>query len=341
VNRRDLLRAGASLSTVGLAGCAAVGADTPPDRETHTGLSQDTSHALEDERVALVGDADALPIPPRRADSLDAASVALATPDADTRPLASTLRRGATVAFAGDGAPAALRDLLEAVGDDYHWGVETVDARPVGVTVAVPRGDAVATVHAVREGGWDDPVLDPLGWALVGRLPECDTFVPEDSTPPQFHDVGSATVVGRLASGETYAARTAGSHARLGDGEHRLRLHSTVHAGATGGYAVESARRVVDLANDATLDEWFPNAHERGGVRVRNRSDPVAERLDVTVSPASDRARAGLTGCCGLRAGGALGYDHRTRFTWRRDRLLGSDSRYGGGVGRGTWHVHP
>ena len=99
-------------------------------------------------------------------------------------------------------------------------------------------------------------------------------------------------------------------------------------------------RRVADCPNDAQLSNWFPNPHEQGAIEVSNHSDPVDERLDVTFTPASDRARATLTGACGLTAEGTFAYDHRTRWSWERDSVFDSDGHYGGGVGRGTWHVH-
>jgi hypothetical protein len=340
VNRRTALRLGGVALAGSVAGCAAV-SGSPPDVDPHTGLDSDASAALDGRPVALAGDADALPTPPTRADSLDDAEACLATPDAPTAALADAFREGTVVAFAGDGASAALASLLDAVADDYHHGQETVGARPLGPAVAVPWDDTVDTFQFVRDGGWDRPVLDPVGWALHHNLPECDTFVPEHTADSQYEALGAAWLAGRLPTGETYAARTEGSR-YAGDGDvRRLRLRTTVHAAATGGHAVAKVRRVTDFPNDASLADWFPNSHERGGVSVANRSDPVDERLDVTFSPADAGARGALTGCCRATVGRTLRYDHRTRWVWTREGLLSSDSRFGGGTGYGAWHVHP
>lgn len=336
VNRRTFLRLGGAGALGSLAGCTAL-ADGPPDVETHTGLTQDTSAGLDGVSVFLAGDTGDLPVPPTTTDSIDDAEVVLATPDASTATLADAFGRGSTVAFAGGDAPAALASLLESVRGEYSYGIETVKGRPVEVTVAEPRGDTANTFQFVREGGWDDPVLDPLGWALHGRIPDCETFVPESAADDRYVPAGSAWIAGRLPSGETYAARTRASRHTDGSSR-RLRLRTTMHAAAGGGYAVAEARRVADFPNDEALMDWFPNPHERNGVEVSNRSDLIEERLDVTFSPAGNEARGALTGCCGLAAR-TLAYDHRTRWTWTDDGLLGSDSNYGGGSGRGEWHV--
>jgi hypothetical protein len=335
VNRRTALRVGGLALSGALAGCIALSGGRP-DVNPATGLAQDTSHALETTPVFPAGDGD-LPEPPSTASSLADAEVALATPDAERPRLAEAFRDGTAVAFAGGDAPEALASLLAAVGEEFDYGVETVAGRPVGTAVAVPRGDVVDSYQFVAEGGWDDGVLDPLGWALVGRMPECSTFVPERSSDSQYAPAGSAWVVGRLPTGETYASRTVGSR-YVGDWRF-FRLRTTLHAAAGDGYDVATARRVADFANDESLTEWFPNPHERGGVAVSNHSDPVEERLDVSFSPASDRTRAALTGCCGARTDGAFAYDHRTSWTWRREGLLDAESRHGGGSGRGEWHV--
>lgn len=272
MDRRSALRLGAGVLAGASAGCGTLATELP-DVQTNTGLDRDTSAALDGEPVYRAGNASSLPVPPTPADSLAVATVALATADADIAPLVDALREGTAVAFAGDGAPDGLRALLDAVADEFHYGVESVHGRPHGPLVAVPRGETVETFWFVREGGWTDPVLDPLGWALDGRVPDCQTFVPERSDDSQYARLGAAWVAGRLPSGETYAARTRG-YRYAGDGDVRqLRLRTTLHAAANDGYPVAEARRVADFPNDRQLSNSFPNPHERGGVAVANRSD--------------------------------------------------------------------
>lgn len=337
MDRRSALRLGSASLAGALAGCATLSTG-PPAVDPHTGLARNPRANLAETPVALAGETGALPTPPETAPSLAAAHAVIATPGAATEPLAAAFRDGTAVAFAGSGAPAALAGLLEAVREDYHYGLETVSGRPVEVAVAEPRGDTVRTAQFVREGGWDDPVLDPVGWALDGRVPDCETFVPERSSDAQYERLGSAWLAGRLPGGETYAARTVGSR-YAGDEVDRFRLRSALHAAASGGYAVGDARRVADFANDEAVVKWFPNPHTQNGVRVSNQSAPVEERLDVTFEPASETARGALTGCCGATTT-AFAYDHRTTWRWTDAGLFGSGSHYGGGSGRGRWHVH-
>lgn len=334
MNRRTYLRLG-GLAAGSLAGCAAL-SSAPPDVETNTGLEGNPGDMLDGVGVFLAGDTEALPDPLTTTDALVEAEVALATPGAAISPLADAFREGTAVAFAGAGSQAALAGLLESVRGAYDYGIETVAGRPVGLSVADPHGETAATCQFVGEGGWDDPVLDPLGWARRARVPDCETFVPESSVDDQYVRAGSAWIAGRFPSGETYAARTrASKHPDRG----RLRLRRAMHAAANGGHPVAEAQRVADFHNDEGLLDWFPNPHERNGVEVSNHSNPIEERLDVSFLPAGDDARGALTGCCGLTTDGEYAYDHRTRWVWTDDGLLGSDSRYGGGTGRGEWHV--
>ncbi len=320
-----------------LAGCAAL-ASGPPDVDPNTGLGQNPASALDSVPVFLAGEPSALPDVPMRVDSLGDARVALATPDAPLPPLAEAFRNDTTVAFAGNNAPGALASLLAFVSDGFHYGIETVVGKSVKTTVAVPNRDTVDTYQFVHESGWDDPTLDPVGWTLDGRLPDCETFVPESASDEQYARVGSAWLVGRLASGETYAARTVGRRHTSPDAR-RLRLRTTVHAAANEGFAIDEARRVADFPNDESLLDSFPNPHERDGVAVANYSDLIENRLEVSISPATDRTERGLTGCCGLTTGGAYAYDHRTRWVYTNNGLVGSKSHYGGGTGRGEWHI--
>lgn len=336
--RRGFLRvAGVGLAG-SLAGCSALSSG-PPDVSGQTGLSRDASGELDDRPVFLAGDTDALPAPPERVDSIEAAWAAIATPDAAIEPLAQGLRQGTTIAFAGGEAAAALGNLLDAVSTEASYGVETVEGRPTETVVAEPRGDTVSTYQFIREGGFDDPVLDPLGWVMGGRIPDCQTFVPERSNDDAFDRIGTATIAGRLPTGETYAGRTVGYRHSDTQDVRRYRFRSSVHAAANEGIGIEAATRVADFANDAQLTRWFPNPHERNGVAVSNNSDPIEERLHVTFEPASDRARATLTGCCGCSVDETLTYDHRIQFRWERSGLFGSTERSGGGSGVGRWDV--
>lgn len=336
MNRRTFLRLGGGAVLGPLAGCSAL-ADGPPDVETNTGLRGNPRVELDGVSVFLAGDAGDLPDPPTTTETLEDAEVVLATPDASMASLADAFRQGRVVAFAGGDAPAALASLLDSLRGAYSYGIETVKGRPVEVSVAVPGGDTVDTFQFVREDGWDDPVLDPLGWALHGRIPDCETFVPESTADDQYTHTGSAWIAGRLWSGETYAARTRASR-HTNDTARRFRLRTTMHAAANDDYAVEEARRVADYPNDESLMDWFPNPHERNGIEVTNHSDLIEERLDVSFSPTANEARGALTGCCGLEAR-TLAYDHQTRWRWTDSRGFGSDSHYGGGSGRGEWHI--
>lgn len=336
-NRRGFLAALGTAGTVGLAGCSSF-TTSAADVDPHTGLDQDTSAALEDRAVYLAGDTDDLPRPPETTDSLSEADVALATPDANRADLAAAFRDGKLVAFAGDGSQDALAELLDAVSADYQYGLERVRGRPIGLAAAEPRAGTAATYTFVREGGWDEPVLDPLGWVEHGRLPDCQTFVPERSRDDQYERAGSAHVVGRLESGETYASRTEASVNRE-SGERFVRLRSKLHAAANDGFPVEEAVRETDLPDDQPIHHVFPNVHTRNGVQARNTSSTLRSTFGVAFTPKSDRARGALTGCGGLRTEGSLAYDYRASFQWQRDRLLDSDRHYGSASGRGEWHL--
>ncbi|GAA0264059.1 hypothetical protein [Halobacterium noricense] len=336
--RRRFLAAVGTTGIAGFAGCSAFDGGRP-DVNTGSGLHADTSRALDDEAVYLAGDTSDLPDPPKTAEAVAGADVVLATPSADRADLTRALRADKPVAFAGGGAQAALRDLLEAARGEYTFGVEAVRARPVETVVAVPGGSGtVETYTCVAEGGWADPVLDPLGWALAGRVPECDTFVPEASTDDSFEYVGAANVVGCLETGEAYASRTAASAAETDVGRF-VRLQTAVHASAGDGYAVEEAVREMDLPDDQNIDDLYPNGYAEDDVGVVNSSDNLRSQFEIVVTPASDRARSALTGCGGFRTEGAVGYDYRSSFQWKRDRLLGSNRHYASATGRGEWHL--
>ncbi len=333
--RRTFLAGTATVGVAGLAGCSVL-ASSRPDVNPATGLAQDTSQALDDERVLVAGDAGSLPEPPRATDSFTEATAVLATPTADRSQLQRAFRAGKPVAIAGNDATAAVRGLLGGVREDYTFGLETVSARPVSAVVADPRGDTVETYTFVAEGGWPDPVLDPFGWALDGRLPECDTFVPESSMDDRFEYAGAAHVAGRLPTGETYASRSAASVSRQ-NADLFVRLRTTLHTAANDGYAVEEAVRETDLPDDQPLDDVFPNGHTRNGVQVANRSDAARSTFAIEVTPASPRARSTLTGCGGFQTDGGLAYDHRTSFQWKDGGLFGANRHYGSATGRGEW----
>lgn len=335
--RRSFLAAAGTAGVAGLAGCAAFRSGLP-DVNPATGLSQDTSHALDNEAVYLAGDASDLPDPPNTADSAADATAVLATPNADRVALARALRAGKPVAVAGGGCQDALHGLLRSVRQDYTFGVESVRGRPVPVAVADPRGDTVQTYTFVDDGGWEQPVLDSFGWALAGRVPECDTFVPESSMDDAFAYAGAATVAGRLETGETYASRTEASVARQNN-ERFVRLRTDLHAAANEGYPVEEAIRQMDFPNDQYLDDVWPNPNTRDGVQVGNYSSSIESKFEIQVTPESDRARATLTGCGGLQTQGEIAYDLRVSPQWKRDQLLGSDRHYAGATGRGEWHL--
>jgi hypothetical protein len=335
-SRRRFLTAAGTAGFAGLAGCSAFDGGRP-DVDTHSGLADDPSGELETEAVFLAGDPNALPEPPETAASVESADVVLATASADRQSLVDALRDGIPVAFAGGGAQEALVDVLSLAGNDYTFGTETVQARPVDPVVAVPRGDTVATYTLVDEGGWDDPVLDGLGWALGGRVPDCRTFVPESSMDDQFAYAGAAHVAGCLETGEAYASRTVASVSRQG-GEQYIRLRTTVSAEANDGYAVDEAVREADLPDDQHLHDAWPNSHSVAGVQVANESIGSRSRFRVTLTPENARARSALAGCGGLQTRGSVAYDHETSVEWKRDELLGASRHYGGGTGRGEWH---
>ena len=334
-SRRNLLAAAGTVALVGSAGCNALGSSRP-DVNPSTGLSQETSQALEDELVYVTENDDELPTPPRTTDSLADASAVLATATADQIGLADVLRAGKPVAVVGDGAIASVRSLLDHVRDEYAGGLETVRARPVPLVVADPRGESVETFTFVGGDGWNDPVLDPFGWALTGRVPECDTFVPESSTDDQFTDAGAAHVVGRLQTGETYVSR---SEATVGQQESDLviRLRTKLHTAANDGYAIEEAVRETDLPDDQHLHTVFPNPHTQNGIEVTNASDTTRSTFGIRVTPDSPRARGTLTACGGFQTEGTLEYDYLTSFQWKHGELLDTKRHYATPTGRGEW----
>lgn len=334
-SRRRFLAVAGTAGLAGVAGCTVLGSSRP-DVNPSTGLAQDTSHALDDEAVYVAGDESDLPNPPVTAESLDDAHAVLATATADRTTLVRAFRAGKPVAVAGNDATAIIRDLLDSVRADYSFGIEAVNARPVKVVVADPRDDTVETYTFVAEGGWNDPILDPFGWALVGRVPECDTFVPESSMDDLFEFAGAAHIVGCLPTGETYVSRSEGSVNRQDAGLF-IRLRTKLHAAANDGFAVEKAVREADLPDDRVLDDVYPNAHTQNGVQVANRSDTARSTFGIEATPASPRARSALTGCGGFQAEGRLAYDHRTSFRWKHDTLLETDRHYGSATGRGEW----
>lgn len=207
MDRRTFLRSGGVVAAGALAGCAVL-TSNPPDVETNTGLTGTPRKNLQGVPVWLAGDTQDLPDPSTGAESQRDAEILLATPSASISPLADAFRQGRTVAFAGGGSQSALAALLDAVRGEFDYGIETVTGRPVGVSVAEPHGETAATFLFLREGAWGDPILDPLGWALEPRLPDCATFVPESSADDRYDPAGTAWIAGRLQSGEVYAART-------------------------------------------------------------------------------------------------------------------------------------
>ncbi|WP_336035422.1 hypothetical protein [Halobacterium yunchengense] len=337
-SRRRFLAAVGASGLAAAAGCSALGGGRP-DVTTGSGLGADASHALDDETVYVAGGESDLPEPPETAASVEDADAVLATPDADRVAVVRALRAGKPVALAGGDPALAVRGALEAAGG-RTFGVESVRARPVPVAVAVPRGETVETFTVVDDGGWSRPVLDPFGWALTGRVPDCQTFVPESSADDEYAYAGAAHVVGRLGSGEAYASRSVASVARRDAGTF-VRLRTTLHAEADDGYAVELAEREADFPDDQRLHRTWPNPHTRSGVRVANVSDATRSTFAVEAEPASDRARSALTACGGLRTEGRLAYDHRTAFRWQRDGLLSPDRHYGSATGRGEWVLDP
>jgi hypothetical protein len=320
-----------------MAGCTALGS-SHPDVNPATGLAQETRQALDSEAVYVTGDDNDLPTPPTTTESLEDADAVLATASADRTKLVRAFHAGKPVAVAGGGATSAVRALLDTVREEYSFGMEMVRGRPVEVVVADPRGDTVETYTFVAEGGWTNPILDPFGWALVGRIPECDTFVPESSMDDMYEYAGAAHIVGRLPTGETYVSRSEASVSRQEAGRF-VRLRTKLHAAANDGYAVEEAERETDFADDKRLDHVYPNTHTQNGVQVANESDTLRSTFGIKVTPKSSRARSALTGCGGLQTENRLAYDHRTSFQWKRDKLLDTDRHYGSTSGRGEWTV--
>lgn len=336
--RRYLAALGsASVATTGIAGCAALGSSdvTPPDAES-------PASRLDGYAVYVDGD---VPSPPETADDLGSADAALVDAAvADVPRLAGAVRDGTPVAFAAvgsgrRGAVGALRELLAAVRGDYRYGFEALHGRPVTVTAVVPHGETLDTYSFVDEGGWGSPPLAGLGWALGGRLPECDVGAPEDLTDPWTH-LGGAYVVGKLSSGERYASRIRAA-ATTQKGTTYLRVVNALTA-AAGGYPVGRIRREIDLANDLEMNDSGPNSYTRNGGSLRNESDMITETGRITVEPASESARRQLTGCFAFEAeypadATDLGYDFRSDWRWTDRGLLSDDHRYAGGDGRGTW----
>ncbi|MEF8813383.1 MAG: hypothetical protein V5A55_06140 [Halovenus sp.] len=334
-SRRRLLAAVGTAALAGAAGCVGSGNDRP-DVNPGTGLSQDTSQALDDEAIYVVSADSDLPTPPTAAGSLADATAVLAAATADRAPLTQAVRAGKPVAIVGDSAPTTMRGLLASVRGEYSFGVEMVRARPVEVVVIDPRGDTVETYTFVADGGWKDPVLDPFGWALAGRVPESDTALPESAMDDAFEYAGAAHVVGRLPTGETYASRSVASVAEQDDWVF-VDLQTTLHAAANDGYAIEEALREADLPDDQHLDTVYPNPHTQNGVQITNVSSTVQSTFGIELTPESPRARSALTGSGGFRTESALAYDYRTSVQWKHDTLLDTDRHYATATGRGEW----
>ena len=334
-SRRRFLAVAGTVGLAGVAGCTSLGSSRP-DVNPAIGLAQDTSQTLNDKAVYIAGDDSDLPNPPATTESLVDADIVLATATANRTKLAHAFRTGKPIAVAGGGATTAVHGLLNGVREDYSFGIEMVRARPVKVVVADPRDDTVETYTFVAEGGWDDPILGPLGWTLVGHIPECDTFVPESSMDDMFKYAGAAHIVGRLPTGETYTSRSEASVSRQDAGLF-VRLQTKLHAAVNDGYAVEKAVREADFPDDKRLTDVYPNSHTQNGVQVANVSDTTRSMFAIEVTPASPRARSALTGCGGFQTEGGLAYDHRTSFQWKHDRLLDTDRHYGSATGRGKW----
>lgn len=336
-SRRNLLAAAGTAVLAGAAGCIAGGSNRP-EVNPGTGLSQNTSQALDNEAIYVVSADSDLPTPPTSADSLADATAVLAAATAGRAPLTQAIRAGKPVAIVGDSATSTMRGLLASVRDEYSFGVETVRGRPVEVVVADPRGDTVETYTFVADGGWNEPVLDPFGWALTGRVPECDTSLPESSMDDAFQYAGAAHVVGRLPTGETYASRSVASVKDQDVGVY-VDLQTALHAAANDGYAIEEAVRETDLPNDQHLDIVYPNPHTQNGVQITNVSDTVQSTFGIELTPDSPRARSALTGCGGFRTENALAYDYRTSVQWKHDTLLNTDRHHATATGRGEWAV--
>lgn len=334
-SRRHFLTAAGTASLAGIAGCTALGSSRP-DVNPATGLAQDTRQSLDDEAVYVAGDDNDLPNPPITTESLEDADAVLATASADRTKLVQAFHAGKPVAIAGGGATSAAQAFLDNVREEYSFGMEMVRGRPVKIVVADPRGDTVETYTFVAEGGWTDPILDPFGWALVGRVPECDTSVPDSSMDDMFEYAGAAHIVGRLPTGETYVSRSEASLSPQAAGL-SVRLQTKLHAAANDGYAVEEAVRETDFADDKRLELVYPNTHTNNGVQVANVSDTLRSTFRIEVTPESSRARSALTGCGGLQTESGLAYDHRTSFQWKQDNLLDTDRHYGSASGRGEW----
>jgi hypothetical protein len=334
-DRRYFLNAVGAASLAGIAGCTTSG-NSRPDVNPATGLAQDTSQSIDTEAVYVAGDDNGLPNPPTTTESLEHADAVLATPSADRTKLVRPFHAGKPVAVAGGGAPSAVQALLDTVREEYSFGMELVRGRPVEIVVVDPRGDTVETYTFVAEGGWTDPILDPFGWALVGRVPECDTFVPESSRDDMFEYAGAAHIVGRLPTGETYVSRSEASVNRQDAGLF-VRLRTKLHAAANDGYAVEKAHREADFADDKRIDQVYPNTHTQNGVQLANVSDTLRSTFGIEVTPASSRAHSALTGCGGLQTEDGLAYDHRTSFQWKQDKFLDTRRHYGSTSGRGEW----
>lgn len=334
-SRRHFLAAIGTAALAGSGGCIGSGKDRP-DVNPGTGLSQDTSQALDDETIYVSSTDRDLPTPPTTADSLADATAVLAATDANNGPLTQAVRAGKPVAIVGDSATTTMRGLLDSVSGEYSFGVEMVRARPVDVVVVDPRDNTVETYTFVADGGWNDSVLDPFGWALTGRVPESDTSVPESSMDEAFEYAGATHVVGCLPTGETYAARSVAS---VKDQDDRMfvDLQTQLHAAANDGYAIEEAIRETDLPDDQHLGTVYPNPHTQNGVQVTNISDTVQSTFGIELTPDRPRARSALTGCGGFRTEGTLAYDYRTSVQWKRDTLLDTERHYATATGRGEW----
>lgn len=336
MNRRRFL---ALLGSTALAGCTA--RSVSPDSAATTGASgsdggssdlPDPTAHLDGKRVyAADGLGVSLPGSATRAESPADADIAVFADDPATaeRRGAALVRGGTPVAFVGQSGDRALLALLEAVGDEFRYGLEwTPHQTPIAA--AVPRGSSLDT-HAYPDGTVPDHAL---GWTLGASRPSPDPAAP---TPDERWTHLGLTHTAERSGDVGYAVWTDGWSLRT-KGRRYLRTR-TVQRVRSASLPVDSLSRFVDIADDLQIESRWPGTTTRDDATIGETVGPTGESSRTTFD--LDGAPTEYAAATALRIDfddDALGYDFVENYDWRRENLLGDRTATASRSGRGEWH---